>query len=324
MNIMEPRDTYRPFEYPFAHEAFKKQNQMHWLPEEVPLHEDVRDWNFNLTAEEKNLLTQIFRFFTQADVSVAKGYLHRYIPILAHKPELAMMMSSFANMEAIHIDAYSLLLDTVGMPETEYSAFTKYKAMADKQEYLDSLPSEATVEDILLSLAVYSAFTEGLQLFSSFAILLNFPRFNRMKGMGQIVTWSVRDESLHVESMIRVFHAMVSENPHVWTDEFKAKIYQACRDSVALEDTFIDLAFELGGVRGLDADEVKQYVRYIADRRLLQLGLKPNYGVKDNPLQWLDETLNAVEHANFFESRATEYNKANVKGWDKVWGTEQS
>jgi len=157
-------------------------------------------------------------------------------------------------------------------------------------------------------------------LFASFAILLNFPRFNKMKGMGQIVSWSVRDESLHTESIIKLFRTFVSENPEIWTDELQREIYVACSTVVEHEDAFISLAFELGGVEGLNAPEVKEYIRYIADRRLIQLGLQPIFRIEANPLPWLDEILNGVEHTNFFENRATEYSKAATKGsWDEVW-----
>lgn len=318
MSLFKQRHYYKPFEYPWAFEAYHMQQKIHWLPEEVPLHDDVKDWNSKLSKEEKNLLTQLFRFFTQADLDIAGGYLDRYIPLFK-PPEIRMMLSSFASMEAVHIHAYSLLLDTIGMHESEYKAFLDYEAMKHKHDYLFSV--EATRKTLPQTLAIYSAFGEGLQLFSSFVILLNFPRFNKMKGMGQIVTWSVRDESLHVDSMIKLFHTLVDEYPQYWTDDNKKEIYQACREMVRLEDKFIDLAFEMGGIEGLSAKEVKQYIRFIADRRLLQLGLKPNYKVKDNPLPWLDWILNGVEHANFFESRATEYGKASLGGtWDEVWG----
>lgn len=324
--VITKRDYYKPLEYPWAYEAYKIQNQIHWLPEEVSLREDINDWNNKLTDKERQFLTNIFRFFTQGDISVAKGYLHRYIPVFGHKPELAMMMSAFANMEAVHIDAYSLLLDTVGMPEVEYQMFTEYEEMRDKHEELEKMlditgKSMYDIRNIATSIAVYSAFTEGLQLFSSFAMLLNFPRFNKMKGMGQIVTWSIRDEGLHVESMLKLFETIINENPKVWTDKFKATLYETCRKFVHLEDKFIERAFSLGDMEGLTEIEVKNYIRYIADRRLLQLGLKTNYGVKHNPLPWLDEILNSVEHSNFFETRSTEYSRAVVKGWDTVWGT---
>jgi ribonucleoside-diphosphate reductase beta chain len=171
-----------------------------------------------------------------------------------------------------------------------------------------------------MTMAVFSAFTEGLQLFASFAILLNFPRHNKMKGMGQIVTWSVRDETLHCNSMIRLFKDFIKEEPQIWNDKLKTEIYDACKTIVKHEDAFIDLAFQMGPLEGLTANEIKQYIRFIGNRRLEQLGLDPIYDVKKNPLTWLDNMLNGVEHMNFFEGRATEYSKASTKGtWGEVF-----
>ena len=312
MSLLATRDYYKPFDYPWMFDYYSQQNQMHWFPEDVPLHNDVKDWQ-SLDDNEKNLLTQIFRLFTQSDVDVSSGYVDRYMRIFK-KPEARMMMGAFNNMESIHQHAYSLLLDTVGMPEIEYKAFAEYEAMADKHEYIDNVKvTKGDKRSIAKALAVYSGFTEGLQLFSSFIVLLNFPRFGKMKGMGQIITYSIRDESLHVEAMTKLFREFIKENIEIWTDDFKKEIYQACRDMVELEDRFLDLVFEMGDIEGLTKEEVLQYIRYIADRRLLQLGLKPNYGVKDNPLLWLDEVL-GVEHQNFFEGRATAYMKAGLRG----------
>ena len=312
MSLLDTRDYYKPFDHPWMFDYYSQQNQMHWFPEDVPLHNDVKDWQ-DLDESEKNLLTQIFRLFTQSDVDVGSGYVDRYMKIFK-KPEARMMMSAFANMESIHQHAYSLLLDTVGMPEIEYKAFAEYEAMADKHEYIDAVRvTKGDRQSIAKALAIYSAFTEGLQLFSSFIILLNFPRFGKMKGMGQIITYSIRDESMHVEAMTKLFREFIQENIELWTDDFKKEIYQACREMVDLEDRFLDLVFEQGDIRGLTKKEMQQYIRYIADRRLLQLGLKPNYNVKDNPLDWLDDVL-GVEHQNFFEGRATTYMKAGLRG----------
>jgi len=312
MSLLDTRDYYKPFDNPWMFDYYSQQNQMHWFPEDVPLHNDVKDWQ-DLGESEKNLLTQIFRLFTQSDVDVSSGYVDRYMKIFK-KPEARMMMGAFNNMESIHQHAYSLLLDTVGMPEIEYKAFSEYEAMADKHEYVDSVRvTKGDKTSIAKALAIYSAFTEGLQLFSSFIILLNFPRFGKMKGMGQIITYSIRDESLHVEAMTKLFREFIQENIDIWTDDFKAEIYQACREMVDLEDRFLDLVFEQGDIVGLTKKEMRKYIRYIADRRLLQLGLKPNYNVKDNPLNWLDDVL-GVEHQNFFEGRATTYMKAGLRG----------
>ena len=230
-----------------------------------------------------------------------------------------MMMTAFASMETVHVAAYSHLLDTIGMPESEYSAFMKYKEMKDKYDYMQGFNVNSK-EDIAKTVAVFSAFTEGLQLFASFAILLNFPRHNKMKGMGQIVTWSVRDETLHCNSMIRLFRDFIKEEPQIWNDKLKNEIYEACKTIVHHEDAFIDLAFQMGPMQGLTAEEVKQYIRFIGNRRLEQLGLNPIYDVKKNPLTWLDTMLNGVEHMNFFEGRATEYSKASTKGtWGEVF-----
>ena len=316
MSLFKERNYYKPFDYEWAFESYGTMQKMHWLPSEVPLHEDIRDWNERLTKEEKNLINQILKFFTQGDVDIAKAYLDKYIPKFK-SPEVRMMLSSFATSEANHAHAYSLLNDTLGEPSLlDFKAFQEYKEMADKHTYLFKDKGEG-VEGLVRDIACFSAFGEGLQLFASFVMLLNFQRYGRMKGMCQIVTWSIRDETHHVESMIKLFKTLIKENPKIWRDKFKKTIYQTARDMVELEDKFIDLAFEMGGIRGLTSDEVKKYIRYIADRRLLQLSLKPNYGVKDNPLGWLDWVLNGVEHANFFENRATEYNKGTITG--KLW-----
>jgi len=310
---------YKPFRYPWCYDAWLTQQRIHWLPEEVPLGDDVRDWQKNLSQSEKNLLTQIFRFFTQADVEVNNCYMKNYMNVF--KPtEVLMMLSVFSAMETVHVAAYSHLLDTIGMPETEYSTFLKYKQMKDKYDYMQSFDVNSN-HNIAKTIAVFSAFTEGLQLFASFAILLNFPRYNKMKGMGQIVTWSVRDETLHCNSMIRLFNEFVKENTEIWNEKLKKEIYEACRIIVSHEDAFIDLAFEMGPLKGLTAEETKQYIRWIANRRLNQLGLEAIYKVEKNPLTWLDTMLNAVEHMNFFEGRATEYSKASTKGsWADVFG----
>lgn len=317
-NLLTANPVYKPFSYPWAYEAWQKQQQLHWLPEEVPLADDVKDWHKKLTDGERNLVTQIFRFFTQADVEVNNCYMRHYSRIF--KPtEVCMMLAAFSNMETIHIAAYSHLLDTIGMPEVEYSAFLKYKEMKDKYDYMQGFNVEDP-RNIALTMAVFGAFTEGLQLFASFAILMNFPRFNKLKGMGQIVTWSVRDETLHCQSIIRLFRTFLEENPGVMNEDFQKELYKSCHTVVEHEDAFIDLAFEMGAVEGLTADEVKNYIRYIADRRLTQLGLQPIYRVEKNPLPWMDQMLNGMEHANFFEARATEYSRAATQGsWEEAF-----
>lgn len=316
--LLQERHVYKPFLYPWCYEAWLTQQRIHWLPEEVPLAEDIRDWKKKLTPSEKNLLTQIMRFFTQSDVEVNNCYMKHYSQVFG-PIEVQMMLSAFSNIETVHIAAYSHLLDTLGMPEVEYQAFLKYKEMKDKFDYMQNA-SMSSRRDIAKTMAMFGAFTEGLQLFASFAILMNFPRFNKMKGMGQIVSWSVRDETLHCLSMIRLFNAFITENPDIWDDELRAEITESCRTIVGYEDAFIDLAFEMGDVEGLTPQDVKNYIRYIGDRRLQQLNLQPIFGIEKNPLPWMDVMMNGAEHSNFFETRATEYSKASTQGsWEEVF-----
>ena len=207
------------------------------------------------------------------------------------------------------------------MPEVEYEAFLQIKEMRDKYDYMQQYNTKTKV-NIAKTLAIFGGFTEGLQLFASFAILLNFPRFNKMKGMGQIVTWSARDESLHTESIIKLYNTFIEENADVNIKELQRDLYIACNTMIEHEDAFIDRAFELGNVEGLRAEEVKKYIRYIADIRLNQLKLQSIYKIAENPLPWMDEMLNAVEHTNFFENRATEYSKASTQGsWEEAFSS---
>ena len=316
--LLEERHYYKPFNYPWAFEAYKTQQHMHWLPDEVNLADDLKDFRERLTPDNRQLLTNIFRFFTQADVDVACGYATHYLPTFK-QPEVRMMLSAFANMEALHQEAYSLLLETLGYDDSEYQKFTQIQSMYEKHEYLSDFGAVSLV-DLATTMAVYSAVTEGVQLFSSFAILLNYSRHNFMKGMGQIVTWSIRDETLHVESMSRLFKELIRENPELWTDELKYEIYCAAERTVELEDAFIDTCFESAEILNLSSEEVKEYIRYIADRRLLGLGMKAIFKSSKNPLPWLDYILNGVEHTNFFENRATEYARASTTGnWKDIF-----
>src|ERR1700756_214664 len=288
MPLLEARKAYKPFEYPWAYEFWKRQQQIHWMPEEVPLGEDCRDWAQKLDATERNLLTQIFRFFTQADVEVQDCYHDKYGRVF--KPtEIKMMLTAFSNMETVHIAAYSHLLDTIGMPESEYGAFLDYAELKDKHDYLQQFGVDSD-EDIARTLAMFGGFTEGLQLFASFAMLMNFPRFNKMKGMGQIISWSVRDESLHCEGITKLYHAFRKETGCV-TKAVADDIVDCCKTVVGMEDRFIDLAFEMGPVQGMTPDDIKAYIRFIADWRLKQLELPTLYGIEENPLPWLQVLL---------------------------------
>ena len=318
--LTDERSYFRPFNYPWAYDAWLKHEQSHWMHTEVPMLEDVKDWKNKLTKEQKHFLTQIFRFFTQGDIDVAGGYVKNYLPYF-QQPEIRMMLCGFAAREALHVAAYSHLIETLGMPDSIYNEFLEYEAMKAKHEYFIDLSNKnGTIESVATNIAAFSAFTEGMQLFSSFIMLLNFPRHGLMRGMGQIITWSIVDETIHAESMIKLFRTYIEENKEIWNDDLKSKIYVIATKMVDLEDKFIDLAFAQGAMTNLIEEDVKHYIRYIADRRLISLGLKGIFKVKKNPLLWVEEMINAPIHTNFFENKSTDYAKGALSGdWKDVW-----
>jgi ribonucleoside-diphosphate reductase beta chain len=319
LKLTDERSNFKPFNYEWAYQAWLKHEQSHWLHTEVPMAEDVKDWKSKVSNEEKRFLTNIFRFFTQGDVDVAGGYVKNYLPYFP-QPEIRMMLTGFAAREALHVAAYSHLIETLGMPEATYNEFLEYEAMREKHDYFLSIAGQDATT-IAQQIAAFSAFTEGMQLFSSFIMLLNFPRHGKMKGMGQIVTWSIVDETMHAESMIKLFRTFVEENRDIWNDKLKGEIYTIATKMVELEDKFIDMCFEMGPMENLTSEDVKQYIRYIADRRLIALGLKGIFKVKKNPLPWVEEMINSPTHTNFFENRSTDYAKGALSGsWEKVWG----
>lgn len=318
LRLTDDRPYFKPFTYQWCYEAWVKSEQSHWLHLEVPLQEDIKDWKNKLSESEKYFLTNIFRFFTQADIDVSGGYVNNYLPVFP-QPEVRMMLLSFASREAIHVAAYSHLIETLGMPDSIYNDFFEYKEMRDKHEFFENISGQDT-NTIAQQIAAFSAFTEGLQLFSSFIMLLNFQRHGKMKGMGQIISWSLSDETQHCESMIQLFRTFIEENRDIWKDELKGQIYSIATKMVELEEAFIDLAFKMGDMENLTADEVKLYIKYICDRRLISLGLKGIYKIKKNPLPWVEQLINSPSHSNFFETRAVDYAKGALSGnWGEVW-----
>ena len=319
LKLTDERNFFKPFNYPWAYDAWLKHEQSHWLHTEVPMLEDVKDWKTKLTNDEKQFLTNIFRFFTQGDIDVAGGYVNNYLPHFP-QPEVRMMLMGFAAREALHVAAYSHLIETLGMPESTYNEFLQYDEMRAKHDYFLSIAGQDE-QTIAQQIAAFSAFTEGMQLFSSFIMLLNFTRHGKMRGMGQIITWSIVDETQHAESMIKLFRTFIDENKEIWNDKLKGEIYSIAETMVGLEDKFIDLSFGLNQGENLTKEDVKKYIRYIADRRLISLGLKGIFKVKKNPLPWVEEMINAPTHTNFFENRSTDYSKGATTGtWDDVWG----
>jgi len=304
--------VYKPFRYPWAVDMAQQHEKIHWIPDEVSLEDDVHDWKSKkLSDSEKEFIRSVLTLFVQSDVNVGENYINYYLKIF-HNNEIRKMLASFAAREFIHQEAYALFNDTIGFPESDYSTFLEIEQMRKKHDFMLDIDVN-TKEGTGLAIAK-SVINEGLVLFSSFAMLLNFQRFGKLKGFGKINEWSIRDENLHAQGMAKLFKTYCNENPRIVNDEFKKKIYSMVRTAVLLEDKFIERAFDFGEMEGLTIEEMKMYIRYMADRRLIQLGMKGNYKVKENPLSWLDFILNAPDHTNFFENRVTEYSVGGLTG----------
>lgn len=310
--------AYKPFRYPeFVNHCINHES-MFWGEWEASLQRDVNQWkDGTVSPEEKHHITQVLRLFTQSDKIVGGSYVDVFLPYFKNN-EVRMALLSIANRESTHMRAYALLNDTLGLPEDEYSAFLEYEEMVSKAEFMEDFDRH-TASGMGINLAK-TVVNEGVSLFSAFVQLLNYQRpeaGSKMLGMCEIVEWSIRDETKHVEIMASLFRRHCEEHQRIVTPEFKKEIYDQFRQAVWLEDKFIDLSFALGGAKGITPEEVKQYIRFIADRRLVQLGLKPNWDIPVNPLSWVDHIVSGDNQKNFFEGRVTDYNH---KGMTGDWG----
>lgn len=313
--VCQPSVLYKPIQYEWAEAAFKKQEEIRWKISEIQLNQDMKSF-IKLLPHERNLILNIFKVFTQSDLDVVSNYTTMFQPIFRNGA-VGRMLRAFAAMEDIHVTAYSLVNDTMGMDADFYAAFLDIQEMRDKHDLLTGYKLES-LDEIATALALVSGFGEGLQLFAQFAILMNFPRFNKMQGMGQVVAWSIRDETLHCESMIRLYHTFVHE-AGLNRREQHERILEGMEKVVLVEDAFTDKAFEMGPVDGLTAGDVKKYIRHTADERLVQLGFQKHYNIGAHPLPWLPMLL-SKEHSNFFEARATAYAEGATKGnWIDTW-----
>lgn len=318
-SLLEKRTNYKPFLYPESFNYWLRQQQAHWIATEVPLSADLQDWQFNLSESEKSVIGGILKGFTQTEILVNDYWSNKVARWFPH-PEIVMAATTMAAFETIHTHAYSLLDESLGFEE--YESYLEEPTIKAKLGKLLSYNGNDK-QSIAKSLALFSGFTEGVSLFSSFAVLLSFSRHNKLKGVSQIVSWSVRDESLHSEFGCWLFRQFISENPEIWTDDFKREIYELARDVVALEDNFIDKVFEKGAVEGLEAKEVKNFIRNRANTKLGELGLKKNWKNIDEDLlqkmEWFEVMSSGVRSDDFFTIKPTDYSKGVVSFDDSIF-----
>jgi len=315
--ITEPRPYYKPFEYQTAFDFYKDQHRAHWLADEVPLASDLNDWKLKLTGPEKNLIGNILKSFAQTEVHV-NDYWSTKVSVWFPKPEIQAMARVFADFESIHAEAYARLNEELGLDN--FKAFLEDEVSKAKIDRLIEVPG-ITIEEQALSLAIFSAFTEGVNLFSSFAILMSFQLRNLMKGTGQIVEWSVRDESLHSKAGCWLFRTLLEEQPELNTDTLREAVTEACQLSVQLEFDFIDKAFEMGDIDGLNVNQLKNFIKARANEKMLELGYYAIYNDIDpnllKQMEWFGHLTSGKTHQDFFAGRVTSYAKSTAD-WDDL------
>ncbi len=319
MSLFKERIAYKPFEYPeYYTEGWLKQAQAFWLHTEIPMSGDVKDWNEKLTDEEKNLVGNILLGFAQTECAVSDYWTQKVVGWFP-KHEIQQMAMMFGSQETIHAVAYSYLNETLGLEDFE--AFLHEPATAERFDNLVAYEGNDPV-GIGKSLAIFSAFAEGVSLYSAFAVLYSFQLRNLLKGIGQQMKWSVRDESLHSRMGCKLFNQMCNEIPTL-RDECKDDIHKAAETMVELEEKYIDKMFEMGDIENLKSEDLKQFVRKRANEKLQELGYDPTFTYSqeaaDN-LDWFYHLTGGVTHTDFFAMRPTDYSKANEgEDFEDIW-----
>lgn len=319
MSLFKERIAYKPFEYPeYYTEGWLKQAQAFWLHTEIPMSGDVKDWNEKLTDKEKNLVGNILLGFAQTECAVSDYWTQKVVGWFP-KHEIQQMAMMFGSQETIHAVAYSYLNETLGLEDFE--AFLHEPATAERFENLVAYDGNDPV-GIGKSLAIFSAFAEGVSLYSAFAVLYSFQLRNLLKGIGQQMKWSVRDESLHSRMGCKLFNHMCDEIPTL-RDECKDDIHKAAETMIELEEKYIDKMFEMGDIENLKSEDLKQFVRKRANEKLQELGYDTTFTYSqeaaDN-LDWFYHLTGGVTHTDFFAMRPTDYSKANEgEDFEDIW-----
>jgi ribonucleoside-diphosphate reductase beta chain len=328
--LFENRVEYKPFEYPIYYtEGWLKQAQSFWLHTEISMQGDVKDWNENLTPSEKNLVGNILLGFAQTECAVSDywtGMVTKWFP----KHEIKQMAMMFGSQETIHATAYSYLNETLGLED--FKAFLKEPSIAAKFDYLMEVESEYSPSDLLndpkarhdiaRSLAIFSAFAEGVSLYSSFAVLYSFQMRNLLKGIGQQMKWSVRDESLHSKMGCQLFRHMCQEYPEL-KESVSEEIYTAAELMVKMELDFIDKMFEMGDLDNLKKEDLKNFIKSRANDKLIELGYEKRFEFNEESagkLDWFYHLTGGQTWTDFFAVRPTDYSKAGEDDdWDDIY-----
>lgn len=318
-NILENRIPYKPFEYQWAYDYWFDHLMMRWSHHTISMTQDIKDWNENLTPQEKNVISNILKGFAQTELEV-EDYWSTYITRWFPKHEIKKMAIQFAAGEGVHAEAYSYLNETLGL--NDFEAFMKDETTMKKLEALTEVdPLDESLENIARSIAIFSACAEGIQLFSSFAVMLSFKKTNRMKGISQQMVYSIRDESLHSNAGCKLFRTLVEENPHIWTWSLKTAIGEGIDAAIDNEFDYIDKIFELGDLESITKAQLKNFMYDRANRKLAELGLEEGYPVDKellDEMRWFYSFVSGTKDGDFFDIHQTDYAEPN-----EDWNNEE-
>ena len=322
MGLFDERIAYKPFDYPeYYTEGWLKQAQAFWLHTEIPMSGDVKDWNEKLTKAEKNLVGNILLGFAQTECAVSDYWTQKVVSWFP-KHEIQQMAMMFGSQETIHAVAYSYLNETLGLENFE--AFLQEEATMERFNNLVSYGGNKRV-GIATSLAIFSAFAEGVSLYSAFAVLYSFQLRNLLKGIGQQMKWSVRDESLHSKMGCQLFRHMCQEDNKLLED-CKKDVINAAEAMLKAEERYIDKMFEQGDIENLKANDLKQFIRKRLNEKLVELGYKhlgQYFSFDDKAssrLDWFYHLTGGHTHTDFFAVRPTDYSKANEgEDFEDIW-----
>jgi ribonucleoside-diphosphate reductase beta chain len=317
-----------PFKYKWAWEKYLATCANHWMPQEVNMTRDIALWKDpnGLTDDERRLVKRNLGFFVTADSLAANNIvLGTYRHITA--PECRQFLLRQAFEEAIHTHAYQYITESLGLDEAEiFNAYNEVQSIKDKDQFL--IPFIEVISDpnfktgtpeadqtLLKSLIVFACLMEGLFFYVGFTQILALGRQNKMTGAAEQYQYILRDESMHCNFGIDLINQLKLENPHLWTAEFKEEIKALFMKAVELEYRYAEDTMPRG-VLGLNASMFKGYLRYIANRRAVQIGLEALFPSEENPFPWMSEMIDLKKERNFFETRVIEYQSGGALSWD--------
>ena len=304
-----------PMHYKWAYDLYNQAVRNSWFPHEIALGEDLADWKV-MTEDERHAVEFLMAFFNPTELIVNRSLALGVYPYLK-SPECHLYLAKQMFEEANHCVAFEYVLETFPLDRSRvYGVHLETESMVKKENFInkylirmteDTLDITTTEgkKDFLRNLVATNIVMEGTWFYSGFMVVLSFRQRNQLRNLGSMINWVLRDESLHLKFGIQLIHTILEENPELLTGEFAEEIRNIVIEGVSLEVNYNKDMFPKG-ILGLNADYVNQYVQYVADRRLEELGLEPHFNVT-NPAKWMSTATDVFELVNFFEQQNTSY-----------------